>query len=103
MIQDIYADGVSNVHVTGNMVRLDLAALQPGLQGDKGQPVYHINQRIVMPLEAFVQAFVMQDGLVKKLIEAGILTESKPANATNLAVAAKAEPVEGKETIEDKE
>lgn len=73
IIYDIYADGIGNIHVTGNLVRFDLITLQPNLQSENGQPVYNMNQRLVMPLEAFVQAFVLQDSVMKKLVESGVV------------------------------
>lgn len=85
MIQDIYADGIGNVHVTGNMVRFDLVTLQPNLKSDNGQPVYNMNQRIILPLEAFIQGFLLQDNVMKKLIEAGIVN-MQPAVANQPTV-----------------
>lgn len=79
IINDIYTDGVGNIHVTGNLVRLDLITLQPNLQSENGQPVYNMNQRLVMPLEAFVQAFMLQDSVIKKLVEAGVVKTSAVA------------------------
>lgn len=73
MVQDIYADGIGNVHVTGNMVRFDLISLQPNLKSDNGQPVFDLNHRVIMPLEGFVQAFNLQETLVKQLLQSGVL------------------------------
>lgn len=78
MTQDIYVDGIGNIHVTGNIVRLDLIALQPNLKSENGQPVYNMNHRIIMPLEAFIQAFGLQEGIVKKLLEAGVVKQENP-------------------------
>lgn len=82
-MNDIYTDGVGNIHVTGNLVRFDLITLQPNLQSENGQPVYNMNQRLIMPLEAFVQAFMLQDGVVKKLIEAGVIQNDAIAHGQN--------------------
>ncbi len=77
MIQDIYTDGVGNIHVTGNLVRFDLITLQPNLQSENGQPVYNMTQRIIMPLEAFLQAFQLQDKVVNQLIQNGIVKKGE--------------------------
>jgi hypothetical protein len=82
-MNDIYTDGVGNIHVTGNLVRFDLITLQPNLQSENGQPVYNMNQRLIMPLEAFVQAFMLQDSVVKKLIEAGVIKNDAIAPGQN--------------------
>lgn len=77
MNQEIFADGISAIHVTGNLVRLDLMTVQPQLKSDNGQPVVEVNRRIIMPLEGFVQALATQQDIVKQLLEAGILKQNE--------------------------
>jgi len=76
MKQEIFADGISAVHVTGNVVRIDLMTLQPHLKSDNGQPVVEVNKRIIMPLESFVQSLALQQDIVRQLIEAGVLKQN---------------------------
>ena len=76
MNQEIFADGISAIHVTGNLVRIDLMSVQPQLKSDNGQPVVEINRRIIMPLEGFVQALATQQDIVRQLVEAGILKQN---------------------------
>ena len=86
MNREIFADGISAVHVTGNLVRIDLMTVQPQLKSKDGQPVVEVNQRIIMPLEGFVQSLGLQDNIVKQLIEAGVLKkDGQPSDdpATN--------------------
>lgn len=73
MNQEIFADAISAVHVTGGLVRIDLLTLQPHLKSDNGQPVVDISRRIIMPLAGFVQSLTVQDNIVKQLVEAGVL------------------------------
>lgn len=81
MNREIFADGISAVHVTGNLVRIDLMTMQPQLKSKDGQPVVEVNQRIIMPLEWFVQSLAVQDNIVKQLIEAGLLKkDEQPAS-----------------------
>ena len=81
MNREIFADGISAVHVTGNRVRIDLMTVQPQLKSKDGQPVVEVNQRIIMPLEGFVQSLGVQDNIVKQLIEAGVLKkDEQPAS-----------------------
>ena len=81
MNREIFADGISAVHVTGNLVRIDLMTVQPQLKSKDGQPVVEVNQRIIMPLEGFVQSLAVQDNIVKQLIEAGLLKkDEQPAS-----------------------
>ena len=81
MNKEIFADGVSAVHVTGQLVRIDLMTMQPHLNSDNGQPVVEINKRIIMPLEGFVQSLATQQDIVRQLIAAGVLKQS-PASPT---------------------
>ena len=76
MNQEFFADGISAIHVTGNLVRIDLMTVQPQLKSDNGQPVIEVNKRIVMPLEGFLQSLVTQENIVKQLIEAGVLQKN---------------------------
>lgn len=76
MNKEIFADGISAVHITGNLVRIDLMTVQPHLQSDNDQPVVEINNRIIMPLEGFVQSLTVQDNIIKQLIAAGVLQKN---------------------------
>jgi hypothetical protein len=76
MNQEIFADGISAVHVTGNLVRIDLMTLQPQLKSDNGQPVVDISRRIIMPLEGFVQSLATQQDIVRHLVAAGVLKQN---------------------------
>ena len=73
MNQEFFADAISAIHVTGQLVRIDLMTLQPHLKSDNGQPVVDISRRIIMPLEGFVQSLAVQDNIVKQLVAAGVL------------------------------
>lgn len=91
MNQEIYADAISAVHVTGSIVRIDLMTLQPQLKSENGQPVVDISRRLIMPLDGFVQSLNVQDNIVKQLLEAGVLTKNlavSPAVAVTQAAAA---------------
>lgn len=81
MNQEIFADGISAVHVTGNLVRIDLMTVQPHLKNENGQPVVDINRRIIMPLEGFVQSLAVQENLIRQLIAAGVLKKDQPEAA----------------------
>lgn len=81
MNQEIYADAISAIHVTGNMVRIDLMTLQPHLKSENGQPVFDSSKRIIMPLEAFIQSLAVQENIIKQLTEAGVLKTAKSTEA----------------------
>ena len=77
MQQEIFADGISSIHITGNLVRIDLMTIQPHLQSDNGQPVVEITRRIIMPLEGFVQSLALQEDIVNRLVAAGVLKKQQ--------------------------
>ena len=77
MINEIFADGVSNIHITGNLARLDLVTLQPHLLGEKGEQVFSTNNRLILPLDAFMKLFQLQQETVQKMIEAGVLKKEE--------------------------
>lgn len=92
MNQDIFVDGIGNINVTGNIVRIELVALQPQLKNENGQPVFTNSQRIVMPLEGFLQGFNLQQNVVQQLIQAGVLQMNVTPNDSVVAAEAAAEP-----------
>ena len=77
MQQEIFADGISSIHITGNLVRIDLMTIQPHLKSDNGQPVVEITRRIIMPLEGFVQSLTLQEDIVNRLMAAGVLKKQQ--------------------------
>lgn len=83
MQQETFADGISSIHVTGNLVRIDLMTVQPHLKSDNGQPVVEVSRRIIMPLEGFVQSLPLQENIVKQLVEAGVLQKKSGTTGTD--------------------
>lgn len=73
MIRDLFTDAISSVHVTGNLVRFDLASLQPGEDG--GKPA--VTRRLVMPLESFVNAFNLQEQVIRQLTKNDLLIDGR--------------------------
>ena len=86
MNQENFTDAISAVHVTGNLVRIDLMTIQPHLKSDNGQPVVEINQRLIMPLDGFVQSLAVQENVIKQLVAAGALQQHPPVEAGDVAV-----------------
>ncbi|QDR81699.1 hypothetical protein [Sporomusa termitida] len=78
MKHEIFADGISAIHVTGNLVRIDLMSLQPQCNGEDGKPVVNISKRVIMPLEGFIQSLAIQEDIVQQLLAAGVLKKTDP-------------------------
>ena len=75
--QELFADEINNITVTGSIVRIDFAALEP-VEGGKQSALAH-RQRVIMPLEGFLRAFSTQEAVVRKLIADGKVTRQPNA------------------------
>lgn len=83
-IPHLYIDGIGHIHLTGGMVRIDLMTLEPHLKAENDQPVYNITQRLVLPVDSFLQAFNLQEAMVQKLIQDGVaqrVPQQEPASS----------------------
>lgn len=89
MQQEFFADGIRAIHVTGQLVRIDLVTVQPQLKSDNGQLVLDMSARLIMPLEGFVQSFAVQENILKQLIDAGVLIKKPPDQAGVASLAEK--------------
>ena len=76
---EIFADGIGQVHFAGNMVRFDFVTLQPEENGKA--PVPKSNIRVIMPPQGFLAAFNSMQQLIDRLVEAGVLQKNEPAPA----------------------
>ena len=56
MPNELYADGISEITVTGSIVRIDFMSLSATERDDANNPVPTLRQRIIMPVEAFANA-----------------------------------------------
>ena len=75
--QEIFADGVGQIHFAGGMVRYDFVTLQPEANGKA--PVPQSNVRVIMPPQGFLAAFNSMQQLIDKLVEAGVLQKNENA------------------------
>lgn len=74
--QEIFADGIGQIHFVGNMVRFDFVTLQPSEEGKA--PVAESKVRVIMPPQGFLGAFDSMQKLINKLVEAGVLKKNEP-------------------------
>jgi len=83
-MQTLFSDIVSNISMTGNLVRVDFATITPAAAqpGQQSQLVPSTSHQLVMPLEGFLRFAGMQEQLVKKLIADGVIKQA-PAPATD--------------------
>ena len=73
--QEVFADGIGQIHFAGGMIRFDFVTLQPEQEGKA--PIPASNLRIIMPPQGFLNTFNSMQQLIDKLIEAGVLTKNE--------------------------
>ncbi len=73
MTDEVFADRMVEISQVGSTVRLDLQSLSATERQEDGSPKLVFRQRIVMPLDGFLQSFQTMERMVAKLVEAGVL------------------------------
>ena len=68
---EIYADGLAQIHVVGSTVRLDFMTLEP--QTDNQPPAQNVNTRVILPLQAFLATYDTMQKLLDKLEKDGVI------------------------------
>ncbi len=70
--QEIFADGVGEITLSGGMVRMDLFTIV-GKGDDDNTPQIRVKTRVILPPDGFLRSFTAMEDLVKKLVEAGVI------------------------------
>lgn len=88
MSQDLYADGIGEITVTGTIVRVDLVSLSATEKDDKNMPKAVFRQRLIMPVDAFANAVDLMQKALAGLVEAGAVKriQTVPANGAGVTV-----------------
>lgn len=75
MKQVLFADGIVNIAVTGNVIRIDLGVAELGAANAEGKQEVRLvqSQQIVMPLDGFVRAVGIQEQVAQRLIKDGVV------------------------------
>ena len=81
---ELFADGIGQIHFAGGMVRFDLVTLQPAVTEDgkpaEGKaPTAESHTRLIMPPQGFLAAFNSMQQLIDKLVEAGVVKKNEKA------------------------
>ena len=71
MHEEIYADGVGEITVTGNIVRIDLVSLSATQRDSNNKPKAVHRQRIIMPVEAFANTAELMKNVLAGLVKSG--------------------------------
>ncbi len=70
MKEDIYLDGIQQVHFIGGMVRMDMFLFAPQPDAD---PIQKDAGRLIMTPQGFLSALDAMQQLAAKLAEAGVI------------------------------
>ncbi len=81
MREDVFADGIGEIVVTGTTVRIDLVSLSPTERDADNKPKNVFRQRIIMPVESFMNAFDLMDRVAKQLVQAGTVKRRAPVES----------------------
>ncbi|WP_315926627.1 hypothetical protein [Mesorhizobium sp. SP-1A] len=71
MRDELYADGIGEITVTGSIVRIDMVSLSATERDEKNTPKTELRQRIIMPLDGFANAVDLMQKALAGLVEAG--------------------------------
>ncbi|PTM96260.1 hypothetical protein [Mycoplana dimorpha] len=73
MTQELYADGVGEITVTGTIVRIDFVSLSATERDANNNPTQEFRQRVIMPVDAFANAVDLMQKAFTGLVEAGAI------------------------------
>ncbi len=86
MHDEIYADGVGEITVTGNIVRIDLVSLSPTQRDANNNPKAVFRQRLIMPVDGFANTAELMKKVLGGLVESGVV-KMQPAPQPTTAAA----------------
>lgn len=72
-VPEHFFDGVSNIGLTGGVVRIDLAHLSASARDEQGQPLLERNVRLITSLEGFIATYQTMQRMVERLAAQGKL------------------------------
>ena len=76
-IKENFFDGVETIHLLNSTVRMDFFTLQPPKEGEK--PVPEVHERVVMPIQSFLNMHAAMQQIIDKLVENGLVKTQQPA------------------------
>jgi hypothetical protein len=83
--QNIFADGIGEITLSGGMVRMDLVTLVGSQNDEANKPRLEFSKRVIMPPDGFLRSFSAMENLVKQLIDAGLVKPREGEQSPNIA------------------
>ncbi len=76
MTDQIYCDDIGPITVSGPIVRFDLM-IQSATETDAGgKPKLVVQQRVIMPIDAFLRAATKMQSSVQDMVKKGVITRA---------------------------
>ena len=88
MHNEMYSDGVEEITVTGNIVRVDLISLSPTERDSNNNPKRIFRQRLIFSAEAFANSVEVMQNALRGLVDAGVVARGQPLRPVTDPVAA---------------
>lgn len=79
MQQELYADAIGEITVSGSIVRVDLVSLSPTERDGSNAPKPVFRQRIIMSVEGFANSVDLMQKALQGLIEGGAIKRQPDA------------------------
>jgi len=81
MEEQIFADDIGTITVTGPVVRFDLMIQSATEKDAAGKPKLVARQRVIMPIDAFLRATQRMQSSVQDMMKKGMITRAPKAAA----------------------
>lgn len=95
MNNELYADGIGEITVTGTIVRIDLMSLSPIERDANNNPKPVFRQRIIMPVDAFANAVDLMQKALGGLVQAGAVRRVEDISPVPAGDAVQQSPLTG--------
>ena len=84
MNNQVFADEVGDITVSGTIVRFDLMIRSATENDSDGKPKLVLQQRVIMPIDAFLRAVNLMHGSVQDMLKKGVISRApKKSSAPN--------------------
>jgi hypothetical protein len=76
MDQEIFADGIGGIVFERGVMRIDLMGIVPGPYDQNNKPQMAFRQRIVMPVEGFLESYKIFQEIIGKMEQSGLIARA---------------------------
>lgn len=87
MNPELFADRIGEIALTGPLARIDLVSLSVTDRDAEGKPKNEFRQRVVMPVEGFVQSYALMTQVMQQLEKMGLISRTPAAGAPAIEAA----------------